>query len=93
MTDETEAKPGGVRWALVVLFGALAILALVNARSASSWLDQQPPTSSVARLKPLADGWLQRTVAFGLDRPRATVAGLWSRAQALSWDAAPGRDR
>jgi hypothetical protein len=87
MTHEAEAKSGGVRWALVVMFGALALLALLNARSASSWLDQQPPTSAVARLKPLADGWLARTAAVGLDRPRAAAAGLWAKAQGISWSA------
>jgi hypothetical protein len=81
-----------VGWAGAVLFCAAIMLACVNARSISTWLSLQPPTSRLARLQPAAQAWWLRTAAWGLDAPRAAVAAAWDQVRHARWPGAHGRE-
>jgi hypothetical protein len=73
------------RWTTRTLLAATLVLALLNARSLSSWASTLAPTWGSVTVRELADVWSGRMAAAGLDGPRAGMRSAWQGGKALTW--------
>jgi hypothetical protein len=81
---ETQAERSR-RWTTRTLLAATLVLALMNARSISSWASTLAPTWGSVTVRELAEVWTGRMAAAGLDGPRAGMRSAWQGAKALTW--------
>ena len=73
------------RWSTRALLAATLVLALLNARSISSWASTLAPSWTTVTVRELAEVWSSRMAAAGLDEPRAGMRSAWQGAKALTW--------
>ena len=73
------------RWTTRTLLATVAVLAVLNARSFSSWASTLAPTWGSVTVRELAEVWSSRMAAAGLDGPRAGMRSAWQGAKALTW--------
>jgi hypothetical protein len=73
------------RWTTRTLLAATLMLAVVNARSITSWASTLAPNWTSVTVRELAEVWSGRMAAAGLDGPRAGMRSAWQGARALSW--------
>jgi len=73
------------RWTTRTLLAATLLLALLNARSLSSWASTLAPSWTTVTVRELAEVWSSRMAAAGLDGPRADMRSAWQGAKALTW--------
>ena len=73
------------RWTSRTLLAAIAVLAVLNARSITSWASTLAPSWTSVTVRELAEVWSGRMAAAGLDGPRAGMRSAWQGAKALTW--------
>lgn len=73
------------RWTTRTLLATVAVLAILNARSITSWASTLAPSWTSVTVRELAEVWSSRMAAAGLDGPRAGMRSAWQGARALTW--------
>ena len=73
------------RWTTRTLLATVAVLAVLNARSITSWASTLAPSWGSVTVRELAEVWSSRMAAAGLDGPRAGMRAAWQGAKALTW--------
>lgn len=73
------------RWSTRTLVAATLLLAILNARSMTSWASTLAPNWTSVTVRELAEVWSGRMAAAGLDGPRAGMRAVWQGAKALTW--------
>ncbi|PTQ11645.1 hypothetical protein CLG96_09550 [Sphingomonas oleivorans] len=78
--EAVDAHP--LRWTSVTIAVAALFLLMTNAVSIRDWANDLTPSPAQARFAAAAEEWVAITDRIGLGAPRATLHGLWKKAQA-----------